>query len=328
MTAADDGTVQRFTGLGDHVDMVDSEIASMLRGRAVRTPRFRVWAVCLIVPTVALSCALVVWAAWFGAADEARPAQVGWAVTLPVVAGAVLWLIGRSGTAVHDVGLVHTSGLRTERLAWADIRRFTYTHGGGPGLGVITNKSRRLRVPSALHTMDPDRAYASAAFLNRHFGLLPEPPQFVCPAPGQCPWRYPSNRRDGAALEVLRTVEFRQTLRGYHIDDVDEYLERVATEVDALAATLRRLGIEAMPLVRRRDAIMPPVATTESVPAVAVPTDVTPTNGIDPIDKPIRTAAPEQRDPLQIAPRREDAAGVAECSASDLPGPRLFTRRS
>ena len=105
MTAADDGTVQRFTGLGDHVDMVDSEIASMLRGRAVGTPRFRAWAVCLIVPTVALSCALVVWAAWFGDADLARPAQVGWAVTLPVMAVAFLWLIGRSGTAVDDVGL-------------------------------------------------------------------------------------------------------------------------------------------------------------------------------------------------------------------------------
>jgi carbonic anhydrase len=36
------------------------------------------------------------------------------------------------------------------------------------------------------------------------------------------------------AIDHLRTVEFRQTLRGYHIDDVDEYLERVAVEVEAL----------------------------------------------------------------------------------------------
>jgi cell division initiation protein len=42
------------------------------------------------------------------------------------------------------------------------------------------------------------------------------------------------------ALESLRTVEFRQTLRGYHIDDVDEYLERVAVEAEALQEQLRQ----------------------------------------------------------------------------------------
>ena len=46
----------------------------------------------------------------------------------------------------------------------------------------------------------------------------------------------------GAALDSLRTVEFRQTLRGYHIDDVDEYLERVAVEVEALQEQLRQAG--------------------------------------------------------------------------------------
>jgi cell division initiation protein len=43
-----------------------------------------------------------------------------------------------------------------------------------------------------------------------------------------------------SALESLRTVEFRQTLRGYHIDDVDEYLERVAVEAEALQEQLRQ----------------------------------------------------------------------------------------
>jgi DivIVA domain-containing protein len=42
-----------------------------------------------------------------------------------------------------------------------------------------------------------------------------------------------------SGLDSLRTVEFRQTLRGYHIDDVDEYLERVAVEVDALRDQMR-----------------------------------------------------------------------------------------
>lgn len=50
----------------------------------------------------------------------------------------------------------------------------------------------------------------------------------------------PSPQQPMAALESLRTVEFRQTLRGYHIDDVDEYLERVAVESDALQEQLRQ----------------------------------------------------------------------------------------
>ena len=36
------------------------------------------------------------------------------------------------------------------------------------------------------------------------------------------------------ALELLRTIEFGFQLKGYKIEDVDEYLERVTLEVDAL----------------------------------------------------------------------------------------------
>jgi cell division initiation protein len=46
----------------------------------------------------------------------------------------------------------------------------------------------------------------------------------------------------GSSLDSLRTVEFRQTLRGYHIDDVDEYLERVAVDAEALQEQLRQAG--------------------------------------------------------------------------------------
>ena len=45
-----------------------------------------------------------------------------------------------------------------------------------------------------------------------------------------------------SSLDTLRTVEFRQTLRGYHIDDVDEYLERVAVEAESLQEQLRLAG--------------------------------------------------------------------------------------
>lgn len=50
----------------------------------------------------------------------------------------------------------------------------------------------------------------------------------------------PSQKPSMTALDSLRTVEFRQTLRGYHIDDVDEYLERVAVEAEALQDQLRQ----------------------------------------------------------------------------------------
>ena len=45
-----------------------------------------------------------------------------------------------------------------------------------------------------------------------------------------------------SSLDSLRTVEFRQTLRGYHIDDVDEYLERVAVDAEALQEQMRQSG--------------------------------------------------------------------------------------
>ena len=42
-----------------------------------------------------------------------------------------------------------------------------------------------------------------------------------------------------SSIDSLRTVEFRTTLRGYHMDDVDEYLERVAVEAEALQEQMR-----------------------------------------------------------------------------------------
>ncbi len=45
-----------------------------------------------------------------------------------------------------------------------------------------------------------------------------------------------------SSLDSLRTVEFRQTLRGYHIEDVDEYLERVAVEAEALQEQFRQVS--------------------------------------------------------------------------------------
>lgn len=43
-----------------------------------------------------------------------------------------------------------------------------------------------------------------------------------------------------SALDSLRTVEFRETLKGYHRDDVDEYLEKAAIEAEGLQEQLRQ----------------------------------------------------------------------------------------
>lgn len=43
-----------------------------------------------------------------------------------------------------------------------------------------------------------------------------------------------------SAIESLRTVEFRLGLRGYDMNEVDDYLEKVAVEADALQEQLRQ----------------------------------------------------------------------------------------
>ena len=41
-------------------------------------------------------------------------------------------------------------------------------------------------------------------------------------------------------LETLRTVEFRLGLKGYNVDEVDEYLEKAAVEAERLSEQLRQ----------------------------------------------------------------------------------------
>lgn len=49
----------------------------------------------------------------------------------------------------------------------------------------------------------------------------------------------PASTSQYPSLDCLRTVEFRQTLRGYHVEDVDDYLEKVAVEAESLQEQLR-----------------------------------------------------------------------------------------
>jgi cell division initiation protein len=43
-------------------------------------------------------------------------------------------------------------------------------------------------------------------------------------------------------LDTIRTVEFRQSLKGYNVDEVDEYLDRAAQEAEALQEHVRQLN--------------------------------------------------------------------------------------
>ncbi len=45
-----------------------------------------------------------------------------------------------------------------------------------------------------------------------------------------------------STLETLRTVEFRLGLKGYNVDEVDEYLEKAAVEAEALQEQMRQMG--------------------------------------------------------------------------------------
>ena len=43
-------------------------------------------------------------------------------------------------------------------------------------------------------------------------------------------------------LDTLRTVEFRLGLKGYNVDEVDEYLDKAAQEADGLQEHVRQLN--------------------------------------------------------------------------------------
>ncbi len=51
-----------------------------------------------------------------------------------------------------------------------------------------------------------------------------------------------SSPASSSILDTLRTVEFRLGLKGYNVDEVDDYLDRAAQEAEALQETVRQLN--------------------------------------------------------------------------------------
>lgn len=78
------------------------------------------------------------------------------------------------------------------------------------------------------------------------------------------------------AIESLRTVEFRLGLRGYDVDEVDDYLEKVAVEADALQEQLRQMTDrlrQAAERIAQLESSKPVAPATAPEPAVqAAPT--------------------------------------------------------
>jgi DivIVA domain-containing protein len=53
------------------------------------------------------------------------------------------------------------------------------------------------------------------------------------------------NTMTQSALDALRTAEFRLSLRGYDVDEVDDFLERAAVEADQLREQVRQASAQA-----------------------------------------------------------------------------------
>ena len=54
-----------------------------------------------------------------------------------------------------------------------------------------------------------------------------------------------------SALDALRTAEFRLSLRGYDVDEVDDFLERAAVEADQLREQVRTTSAQATQAAER-----------------------------------------------------------------------------
>src|SRR5580698_1204502 len=99
--------------------------------------------------------------------------------------------------------------------------------------------------------------------------------------------------------KVLREVEFRDRLRGYDTDEVDEFLEKVAVAVDEMHAELSTLRS------RSDHGVVPPPRVEE--PVIAAPMPVFDDDSIR------RTLVLAQRTAdLAIAEAREEATRLVD----------------
>jgi DivIVA domain-containing protein len=99
-----------------------------------------------------------------------------------------------------------------------------------------------------------------------------------------------SSPTPSSILDTLRTVEFRLGLKGYNVDEVDEYLDRAAQEAEALQETLRQLN-ERLRQAGDRIVQLEKDARDAAAEAAAAPTTA-PSPSAAPVPAPVPAAAP------------------------------------
>ena len=105
-----------------------------------------------------------------------------------------------------------------------------------------------------------------------------------------------SSPTSSSILDTLRTVEFRLGIKGYNVDEVDEYLDRAAQEAEALQENLRQLndrlrqaGDRIVALEKEvRDSVAEAAAQPAPAPAPA------PVTAVAPVPAPSTSTAVEQ----------------------------------
>ena len=84
-----------------------------------------------------------------------------------------------------------------------------------------------------------------------------------------------------STLDTLRTVEFRLGLKGYNVDEVDEYLDKAAQEAEALQEHVRQLN-ERLRQASERIGQLESERRSEPVETQAVPTGTAGAESVEP----------------------------------------------
>ena len=118
-----------------------------------------------------------------------------------------------------------------------------------------------------------------------------------------------------SALDALRTAEFRLSLRGYDVDEVDDFLERAAVEADSLREQLRQLTAQ---LAQASDHARMAAQVRDSAPQAATTSTETATAAqpqtVDSVTKMLEMA---ERFVSQTRKEAEDEASALLADAQD-----------
>jgi cell division initiation protein len=107
-----------------------------------------------------------------------------------------------------------------------------------------------------------------------------------------------SSPTSSSILDTLRTVEFRLGIKGYNVDEVDEYLDRAAQEAEALQENLRQLNDRLRQagdrIVALEKEVRDTVAEAAVQPAPAPAPAPAPVTAVAPVPAPSTSTAVEQ----------------------------------